>query len=200
MIGEYTGFPGFYTHINRVSIFCFEVKQINIEIRKNGTFYLKDSVYNPKTKLPKNKSIYLGSNPIQAKEKLKTLTDDLSLLKQIPDTQLYDIELDKAIKNLQRLNDLQTDGVTRLINYHLDDLLNAKQFITTAREGVVPPTVDCPSCRFKNTNYCEHFKQNFISGNGKYKDGKPARCPAYEVGQTKSNNCSIKLPRDFRSQ
>lgn len=173
---------------------------MNIEIRKNGTFYLKDSVYNPETKFPKNTSIYLGSNPIQAKQKLKTLTDDLALLEQIPDTLLYDIEIDKAIKNLQKLNDLQTDGVIRLIKDYLNELTNAKLFITTAREGIVSPTADCPDCRFKNVSRCDHFKQNFMSVNGKYKDGKPVRCPAYEVGQTKPTNGSIKLPRDFRTQ
>ncbi|MCM0757197.1 MULTISPECIES: hypothetical protein [Sporomusa] len=170
---------------------------MHIEIRKNGTFYLKDSVYNRETKLPKNTSIYLGSNPIQAKSKLKTLTDDLVLLEQIPNTFLYEIELDKAIKNLQKLNNLQTAGIGRLIKEYLHELLQAKQFISKAREGVLAPTSDCPDCRFKNANHCDHFNQNFITGNIKYRD-KSLRCPAYELGQTKSPIGSIKLPRDFR--
>ena len=62
---------------------------MNIELRKNGTFYLKDSIYNPITKLPKNTSTYLGSNPIQARNKLMTLTNDPALLAQIPDIELY---------------------------------------------------------------------------------------------------------------
>lgn len=171
---------------------------MNIEIRKNGTFYLKDSVYNSVTKLPKNTSTYLGSNPIQAKDKLKTLTDDEALLKQIPDTLPYEIELDRAIKNLQKLNNLRTDGVTGLIKDYLNDLLNAKQFIIMAREGIVAPTTDCQGCRFKNANHCDHFKQNFMSGNGRYKNGRPVRCLAYELGQSRSTTGSIKLPCDFR--
>ncbi|TWH49030.1 hypothetical protein [Sporomusa sp. KB1] len=171
---------------------------MNIELRKNGTFYLKDSSYNPETKLPKNTSIYLGSNPLQAKAKLKTFTDDLALLDQIPDTLPYEIELNKAIKNLQKLNTLQTEGVMRLINYYLNDLLHAKQFIHKAKQGSIPPTSDCPGCRFKTANRCDHFKQNFLIGNNRYKEGTPIRCPAYELGQVKLPAGSIKLPRDFR--
>lgn len=171
---------------------------MHIETRKNGTFYLKESVYNPATKLPKNTSIYLGSNPIQAKNKLKTLTDDSALLEQIPDALPYEVELDKVIRNLQKLNGLQTDGMIRLISDYLDDLLKAKQFISRARKGILAPAIDCPECRFKNANYCNHFKQSFINGNGRYKDGKPLRCLAYELGELKSYHGSIKLPRDFR--
>lgn len=171
---------------------------MNIEIRKNGTFYLKDSTYNPETKLPKNTSIYLGSNPLQAKNKLKTLTKDLALLDQIPDTLPYEIELDQAIKNLQNLNVLRTEGVKRLIDTYLNDLLNVKQFISNAKKRIVAATVDCPGCRFKNANHCEHFKQNFIIGNGRNKEGRAIRCPAYELGEIKPPNGSIKLPRDFR--
>ncbi|SMC56391.1 hypothetical protein [Sporomusa malonica] len=173
---------------------------MNVEIRKNGTFYLKNSVYNPETKLPKNTSIYLGSNPIQAKEKLKSLTDNLELLAQIPDIHPYEIELYKAIKHLQKLNGLQTEGITKLIKDYLNELLNAKQFIISAQEGIVVPTADCPGCRFNKANQCGHFKQNFTSGNGKYKDGKPIRCLAYEFGQNRPTIGSIKFPRDFRAQ
>ena len=171
---------------------------MNIEIRKNGTFYLKDSVYNPETKLPKNTSTYLGSNPLQAKAKLKTLTDDLNLLDHIPDALPYEIELNKAIKTLQKLNDLRTEWITRLINDYLNELVNAQQFISKAQKGSVAPTADCPVCRFKAANYCDHFKQKFMIGNGRYKEGKPIRCPANEVGQIKLPHGAIKLPRDFR--
>ena len=170
---------------------------MHIEVRKNGTFYLKDSFYNRETKLPKNTSIYLGSNPIQAKNKLKTLTDDVALLEQIPDILLYEVEHHKAIKNLQKLDNLRTAGVARLITEYLQELLQAKQFISKAREGVLAPTADCPACRFKQANHCDHFNQNFITGNIKYRD-KSLRCPAYELGQAKSPMGSIKLPRDFR--
>jgi hypothetical protein len=170
-----------------------------IEKRKNGTFYLKKSVYNPKTKMPQNTSIYLGSNAVQAKDKLKSLTNDVTLLEQIPDILPYEVEIEKTIKSLQKLNDLQTEGVTRLINNYLTDLLNAKQFIVIAREGTVVPTADCPDCRFKNANYCDHFEHRFLAGTGRYKDGKPIHCLAYEFGKIKSPMGSIKLPRDFRT-
>lgn len=173
---------------------------MHIEIRKNGTFYLKDSIYNPVTKLPKNKSIYLGSNPLQAKQKLKTLTDDAVLLNQIPDTLPYEIELDKVIRNLQKLNGLQTNGVTRLVKEYLDSLLQAKLFLAAARKGIVAPTPDCQACRYKKANRCDHFDRDFINGNGRYKDGKPVRCLAYELGKTRPGNGAIKLPRDFREQ
>lgn len=171
---------------------------MHIEIRKNGTFYLKNSVYNPATKLPKNTSIYLGSNPVQAKNKLKTLTDDAALLAQIPDAQLYEIEVDKAIKKLKNLLGLQSAGVTRLITEYVQDLLEAKQFILKAREGNIALTGDCLSCRYKNSNFCNHFKHNFVSGNIRYKDGKPLRCIAYEAGPRNLPKGNIKLPRDFR--
>ncbi|QDR80610.1 hypothetical protein [Sporomusa termitida] len=173
---------------------------MNIEIRKNGTFYLKDSIYNPVTKLPKNTSIYLGSNPLQAKQKLKTLTDDAALLNQIPDTLPYEIELDKAIKNLQKLNGLQTNGVTRLVKEYLAGLLQARLLIATARAGMVAPTVECRDCRYKQGNHCDHFDSEFINGNGKYKDGNPVRCVAYEAGRARPGNGLIKLPRDFRER
>lgn len=169
-----------------------------VEKRKNGTFYLKESVYNPETKLPKNTSIYLGSNPIQAKAKLKLLTDDLALLEQIPDIQLYEIELNNAIKELQKLNGFQTEGVTRLIKYYLNELLNAQQFIIASRDGIIVLTADCPDCRFNKANHCYHFKQNISNGKGRYKDGKPIRCIASELGETELARGTIKLPRDFR--
>jgi hypothetical protein len=171
---------------------------MNIEIRKNGTFYLKHSTYNSATKLPKNTSIYLGSNPIQAKNKLKALTDDLALLEQIPDVLPYEVEIDKVIRDLQKLNNLQAEGIRRIINEYLDSLIRSKQFIHTAKKGVIAPTIDCPDCRFKNENLCTHFEHTFINGNGKYKDGKAIRCIAFKLGETKPNNGSIKLPRDFR--
>lgn len=171
---------------------------MNIEIRKNGTFYLKDSIYNPETKLPKNTSIYLGSNPIQAKEKLKSLTENPDLLAQIPDIHPYEFELHKTLKHLQKLNGLQTEAITKLINDYLNELLSAKQFIISAQEGLVAHTTDCPGCRFNKVNHCGHFKQHFMGGNGKYKDGKPIRCLAYEFGQSKPTIGSIKFPRDFR--
>ncbi len=171
-----------------------------IEKRKNGTFYLKKSVYNPDTKMPQNTSIYLGSNPVQAKDKLKNLTDDSALLEQIPDVFPYEIEIDKAIKNLQKLSDLRTEGINRLIKDYLNDLLYAKQFLLIAQEGTVVPTVDCPDCRFKNVGFCEHFKHRFLSGNGRYKDGKPVRCLACELEKNKPPHGTIKLPRDFRTQ
>ena len=167
-----------------------------IEKRKNGTFYLKRSVYNPETKRPQNTSIYLGSNPVQAKDKLKTLTNDVSLLEQIADILPYEIEIEKAIRELQKLNNLRTEGVTKIIKECLTDLSNAKQFMQIAREGTLVPTSDCVDCRFKNANQCDHFKNIFLTGNGRYKDGSLIRCLAYELGKTKQG--SIKLPRDFR--
>lgn len=169
-----------------------------VEKRKNGTFYLKESVYNPETKLPKNTSVYLGSNPIQAKEKLKLLTDDLAILEQIPDIQLYEIELNKIVKELQKLNGFQTEGVKRIIKGYLNELLNAKQFLISAQEGIVIPTADCPGCRFKKSNHCCHFNRNFTNGHGRYKDGKMIRCVASELGQKELFKGSIKFPRDFR--
>lgn len=171
---------------------------MHIEKRKNGTFYLKDSIYNPKTQLPKNTSIYLGSNPIQAKEKLKLLTDDLTIIEQIADTEQYEIEINKAIKELKKLNQFQTEGLIRLMNNYLNELSNAQQFIIAAQDGIVIPTVDCPGCRFKKANHCYHFKQNFTSGHDKYKDKKLIRCIACELGKHELNRGSIKLPRDFR--
>ena len=169
-----------------------------IEKRKNGTFYLKKSVYNPETKKPQNTSIYLGSNPVQAKDKLKDLTDDTTLLEQIPDILPYEVEIEKAIKNLQTLNNLRAEGVTKIIKECLNELLNAKQFIQIAREGTLVPTADCLDCRFKSANQCDHFKNMFLTGNGRYKDGSPIRCLAYELRKIKHG--SIKLPRDFRVQ
>lgn len=171
-----------------------------IEKRKNGTFYLKESVYNPETKLPKNTSIYLGSNPIQAKEKLKQYTDDLAILNQIPDMQLYEIELNKLIKELQKLTQIQSEGVNRILKDYLNVLINARQFILSAKDGVVVRTSDCPNCRFNKAIYCGHFKQNFVSSQGKYRDGKLPRCIASELGKSEltGSRGMIKLPRDFR--
>ena len=174
---------------------------MNIEIRKNGTFYLKDSFYNPATKFPKNTSIYLGSNPLQAKQKLKMLTDDEALLNQIPDTLPYEIEIEKAIKSLQKLKGVEANGVTRLVKESLDSFLQAQLFIATARQGMLAPAADCQDCRYKKGNHCHHFDDDFINGNGKYKDGKPVRCLAYESGGgTRPGNGIIKLPRDFRER
>ncbi|WP_371369148.1 hypothetical protein SRRS_24440 [Sporomusa rhizae] len=170
-----------------------------IEKRKNGTFYLKESIYNPETKLPKNTSIYLGSNPIQAKEKLKQYTDDLVILNQIPDMQLYEIELNKIIKELQKVNQIQSEGVNRIFEDYLTVLINARQFILTAKGGIVVRTADCPNCRFNKPTYCEHFKQNFVSSQGKYRDGKLPRCIASELGRSEPiGRGMIKFPRDFR--
>lgn len=148
--------------------------------------------------MPQNTSIYLGSNPVQAKDKLKSLTDDETLLEQIPDVLPYEVEIEKAIKALQKLNELRTEGVTKIIKDCLTDLTNAKQFIQIAREGTLVSSNDCLDCRFKNANQCEHFKHIFLAGSGRYKDGKAIRCIAYELGNTKYG--SIKLPRDFRNQ
>lgn len=171
-----------------------------VEKRKNGTFYLKESVYNPETKLPKNTSIYLGSNPLQAKEKLKLLTDNSTLLEQISDVQLYEIELNRVLKKLQKLDQLQTTGMTRIVKDYLNELLNAKQFIIAAQNGVVVLTADCPGCRFNRANHCQHFKQNFMIGHSNYKDGKRIRCVACEPGTGETTLGSIKLPRDFRNR
>jgi hypothetical protein len=171
-----------------------------IELRKNGTFYLKDSVYNPETKLPQNTSIYLGSNALQAKEKLKALTADPALLAQIPDVKLYEIELDRALKSLQKLNCLETPGLTRLITEYVSELATARQFLTSARQGLVIQTADCPGCLFKAGNHCHHFEQNFTQPAGKPADGKAVRCLAYEPGPKRLHTGSIKLPRHFRTQ
>ncbi len=171
-----------------------------VEKRKNGTFYLKKSVYNPETKQPRNTSIYLGSNPIQAKEKLKLLTDDSTILQQIPDCQLYEIELNTAVKELQKLNGFQTEGVKGLIKDYLHELLNARQFMIAAQDGFVVATADCPGCRFKKGNHCCHFQQDFTSGSGRYKDGKLVRCVASEPGKNELTRGIIKLPCDFREQ
>lgn len=171
---------------------------MHIEIRKNGTFYLKDSTYNPQTKLPKNTSVYLGSNPLQAKIKLAALSSDLSLLAQIPDTYLYEVELAKAIKQLQTLKSIQSEGISKLIHEQLQTLVTAKEFLVKAKQGIVVPTVDCPGCRSKNANHCSHFKQTIKMGNGRTKEGILIHCPAYEAGKPKPTNGAIKLPRDFR--
>jgi hypothetical protein len=169
-----------------------------VEKRKNGTFYLKKSVYNPKTKLPKNTSIYLGSNPVQAREKLKLLTDDSVIWEQIPDVQPYEMELDVAVKALRKLHGFKTEGIKKLIEGYLNELVTAKQFVTAARDGVVVPTADCSGCRFNKANHCCHFNRNFM--HSKYRDGRLLRCPACELGQSEPAKGSIKFPRDFRER
>ncbi|HWR07408.1 hypothetical protein [Sporomusa sp.] len=171
-----------------------------VEKRKNGTFYLKESVYNPKTKLPKNTSVYLGSNPIQAKEKLRSLTEDLVILAQIPDINPYELELNMAIKELQKLNQFTAKGVSRLITEYLNELMNAKQFIITAQNGSVALTADCIGCLFKKANHCCHFDLNFSGRQDRYATGKQTRCVAWELGKSELTKGSIKLPREFRER
>ena len=170
-----------------------------IEHRKNGTFYLKDSIYNSKTKQPQNTSIYLGSNALQAKEKLKTLTEDPVLLAQIPDTALFEIELIKALKSLEKLKKVKSPALARLLNEYVNDLLAAQQFIESAKKGVIMPAANCSGCLFKQVNHCKYFGHDFTYGAKKYRDIQPAQCLAAEPGQNPSHTGSIKLPRDFRT-
>lgn len=171
-----------------------------VEKRRNGTFYLKESVYNPKTKRPQNKSVYLGANAIQAKEKLSLLTDDPVLLEQIPDMQRYEMELERAIKELKKLNGFQTEGVNGVINDVLHELLQAKQFISTAQAGFVAITAECPGCRFNRANHCQHFKQNFRLGVKQSGERKQSRCMAKETGAGETVKGTIRLPCDFRDR
>lgn len=169
-----------------------------IEKRKNGAFYLKSSVYNPVTKLPKNTSTYLGSNPIQAKEKLKALTDDKNLLDQIPDVTLYEYELMLASKALSKLNVFNTKGLNKILQDCLTEVLNAEKFICSAHKGKVFPTIDCPWCRFKKANFCCFFDKPFMNGNGKNENGHSIRCIVYEPIEVNSKRGTIKLPGDFK--
>lgn len=169
-----------------------------IEKRKNGTFYLKESIYNPVTKSPKNTSIYLGSNPIQAREKLKSLTDDPDLLAEIPDVPLYQIEIDRAIHEFQKLCDFRSESLRKFMEEHHSELLRAKQFLESAQTGTVLLTADCHVCRFKEANYCKHFQQYFFVQGVNY-GTKSGPCMACEKDGNKQPKGTIKLPRDFRS-
>ncbi|CUH94190.1 hypothetical protein P22_0256 [Propionispora sp. 2/2-37] len=171
-----------------------------VEKRRNGTFYLKESVYDPKTKRPKNKSVYLGANAIQAKEKLRLLTEDPALLGQIPDIQRYEMELDKVVKEIKKLNGFQAEGINDFISDMVHELLQAKQFIAAAQAGLVVLTADCPGCCFNKANHCQHFRQNFRIG-VKQSGGKNIlRCMAKESGDSETITGTIRLPCEFRER
>lgn len=177
-----------------------------IEKRKSGTFYLRENEYNPDNKKRPTIKIskYLGNNPISAKNKLKTLTEvpseDLQrLLDQIPETPLYEVELDKLIKTLEKVKGFHTEGATRYIDDALKDLKLSKEFILRTRaENILTLTIDCANCRFKIGNHCDHFKRSSMSSNIKTVEGRPVRCHAFEKRQNQSNG-TIKTPSYFKT-
>lgn len=127
-----------------------------IEMRGNGTYYLRESRRDPETKKPTSKAIYLGKNSLEAYKKLATLTDNKDLLNQLLHVHDCDEILERFIKILRsHIESCDYDNIKKVLWNCVGDL----QRFWNIRCDDDGTHKECLKCRHHRNDYCKYFGQ-----------------------------------------
>jgi hypothetical protein len=127
-----------------------------IEKRINGSYYLRESLWDSKGKKKVSKAIYLGKDSRNAYEKLATLTTDEALLKELAEVYDCDESLGRIIKViLDHRQKCDYDNINKVLDKCIVDL----QRFWNIRSDDDGTHQECQGCLHHHADDCRYFHQ-----------------------------------------
>jgi len=127
-----------------------------IEKRANGTYYLRESTWDPQLKQAVSTATYLGKNARKAHEKLVTLTQNEALLYEI--THIYDCD-ELLIKIIKQLHSHRKSCDYVNINSVLNSCIVSLEGLWGVRSNEATLQAGCLKCRHYDMNFCNYYDQ-----------------------------------------
>jgi len=127
-----------------------------IEKRANGTYYLRESTWDPKLKQAVSTVTYLGKNARKAHEKLVTLTPNKDLLYEM--AHIYDCD-ELLVKTIKMLNSHKNSCDYVNINNILECCIVSLEGLWGIRNNEAALQVGCLKCRHYGKDYCTYYDQ-----------------------------------------
>lgn len=145
-----------------------------LEKRSNGAYYLHESKWDPAKKKPRSRTIYLGKNAEASRAKLRTITDNPELLKQIVEDYEYQCdEVGDAIINSldNHIKSCDYDNIKSILLKCVIEL--ERLWIIRREDGGTHQ--ECPKCRHYRQKHCGYFQRQLSD------TANPYPCRAFQT-------------------